>query len=144
MPQIPTGFNFTDEFYESANTTLVFKWDPPQGSGPAAIVDNYIVSIFPRPLSHPTLNNMIGFPPWNVTLSHNTAYNISITAINCAGASYAFTFDEIEYSKMKFYLAIVLSNYLFSKLWRTNSSCQWVCASLSSHKRRCLCYVWVQ
>ena len=100
MPQVPTGFNFTNEFHESNKTTLVFEWDSPQGSGPAAIVDNYIISIFPRPLSHPSLN-MIEFPPWNVTLSHNTAYTIIIRANNCAGVSNGYTFDETQYSKLE-------------------------------------------
>ena len=98
MPQIPTGFNITNEIHELMNTTLVFEWDPPQGSGPETIVDNYIISIFPLPLSHPSLN-MVLTPPWNVTLSHNVAYNITIAAVNCAGVSNRFIFDETEYSK---------------------------------------------
>ena len=98
MPQIPTGFNFTSEFHEPMNTTLVFIWDPLQGSGPETIVDNYVISIFPLPLTYPILN-MVLTPPWNVTLSHNVAYNITIAAVNCAGVSTSFIFDETEYSE---------------------------------------------
>ena len=82
-------------------TTLVFEWDPPQGSGPAAIIDYYVISILPRTLS-PLNENVVQTlqtPPWNVTLSHNTAYSINISAVNCAGVSSAFIFKETEYSK---------------------------------------------
>ena len=80
------------------NTTLTLEWDLPQGSGPEAIVDSYTISISPSPLSHPGINMGV-FSPWNVTLAHNTTYNIEITAVNCAGESRAFSLPDIEYSE---------------------------------------------
>ena len=78
------------------DTTLTLEWDPPQGSGPEAIVDSYTISISPDPLSHPGVNMNLS-SPWNVTLAHNTTYSIGITAVNCAGESDNFTLPDIEY-----------------------------------------------
>ena len=80
------------------DTTLTLEWDPPQGSGPEAIVDNYIISISPDPLSHPGVNMNLS-SPWNLTLAHNTTYSIGITAVNCAGESNNLTLPDIEYSR---------------------------------------------
>ena len=95
---MPSGFNFTREYHEINSTTLTFEWDPPLGSGPEAVVDNYTISISPAPLSHPS-TNVVPSSPWNVTLAHNIPYTINITSVNCAGESDRFTFPDIEYSK---------------------------------------------
>ena len=78
------------------DTTLTLEWDPPQGSGPEAIVDSYTISISPDPLSHLGVNMNLS-SPWNVTLAHNTTYSIGITAVNCAGESDSFTLADIQY-----------------------------------------------
>ena len=79
------------------DTTLTLEWDPPQGSGPEAIVDSYTISIS-NPMSQPLL-----FPnlssPWNITLAHNTSYSIGLAALNCAGDGAAFFLPTIEYSE---------------------------------------------
>ncbi len=67
-------------------TTVTLDWDPPQGSGPEAIVDNYIISISPDPPYKPAMN-VVPSPPWNITLIHNTEYNLDISATNCLGRS---------------------------------------------------------
>lgn len=113
VPLSPTGFNYTREYHEDTNTTIAFKWDPPHGSGPEAIVDYYTLSITPPPLSHPCMMvfDMIQSRQWNATLAHNTMYSINLTAVNCRGRSDALTYS-IEYSKivtLKF--CLFLTNY---------------------------------
>ena len=80
------------------NTTLTLDWNAPLGSGPQAVVDNYTLSISPTPLSHPG-TIVVQNPPFNVTLAHNIAYILNITAVNCAGESETLTFPDIEYSE---------------------------------------------
>ena len=101
VPFITTGFNITGEYHQGMTTTIVFEWDLPQGSGPAAIVDYYIISISPKPPSHPS-TNAVSQSPWNVSLVHNTEYSVNITSVNCAGQGHTFTFTEIDYSKAEF------------------------------------------
>ena len=97
-PLAPTGLNYTSEYHQFMNSTLTLDWDAPLGSGPQAVVDNYTLSISPAPLSHPG-TNVVQDPPFNVTLAHNIAYTLNITAVNCAGESETVTFPDIEYSE---------------------------------------------
>lgn len=106
VPLIPTGFNYTGEDHGMMDTTLIFDWDPPQGLGPEAIVDDYVISISPSPLSHPG-TDVVSSPPWNVTLDHNTLYTINITAMNCAGEGDTFIAAEIEYRKQNRIYSII-------------------------------------
>lgn len=80
------------------DTTITLEWDLPQGSGPETIVDSYIISISPSPLSHPAVNWIL-FSPWNVTLAHNITYSINISAVNCVGESATFVLPNLEYSE---------------------------------------------
>ena len=86
MPLVPTRFYVTGEYPARSNVTVTFVWDPPQGMGPEVIVDYYLVSISPRPLSHPIVNRVYS-SPWNVTVDYNTVYTANITAVNCVGQS---------------------------------------------------------
>ncbi len=80
------------------DNTVTFEWDPPPGIGPEAIVDNYTISIIPKPLSHPILS--VGLSsPWNVTLDYNVNYRATIVAVNCAGESDSLGLNIIEYGK---------------------------------------------
>ena len=79
-------------------TALTFEWDPPQGSGPETIVDNYTIIIHPQPFTGPNIN-IVSLRLWNITLAHNKIYSINITAVNCAGAGETFIHPNIEYSK---------------------------------------------
>ena len=92
-------------------TTITLDWDPPQGSGPEAIVDNYTVSISPDPPFQPTINHVI-LPPWNVTLTHNVEYTVYITAFNCFGES-GRTVLSRTYSKCAESIVIMVPNPLF-------------------------------
>ena len=98
----------TRESYTVTNVTVTFEWDPPAGSGPEAIVDNYIISILPMPASHP-ISNVVYFTTLNVTLDYNTTYNASIAAFNCAGESRSVVLSDIEYG-MIFYLFCSLTS----------------------------------
>ena len=82
-------------------TTVTLDWDPPQGSGPGTVVDNYTVSISPDPPYQPA-TNIVPSPPWNITLGHNVQYNINLTAINCAGSTEPVELSGIEFSKLIF------------------------------------------
>ncbi len=79
-------------------STVTFEWDPPLDSGFEAIVDYYRILITPSPPSLQPGSNLLLSPPWNVTLAHNLAYNVSIRAENCAGQSLALTVYNIRYS----------------------------------------------
>lgn len=111
VPLAPTGFNYTREYHEMMSTTLTFEWDPPQGSGPEATVDYYTIVISPLPLSHPCTNvvDVVESRQWNVTLAHNTAYSINISALNCEGRSGVFASPAIEYGKHAFMIFLPLS-----------------------------------
>ena len=85
-------------------TNLTFKWDPPQGSGPENIVDNYTIIIHPEPILTSSINIIVSLLSWNVTLAHNEMYSINITAVNCAGSGETFVFPSIEYSKLRVHL----------------------------------------
>ncbi len=74
----------------------MFEWDPPNGSGPEAVVENYIISILPMPASHP-ISNVVDFTSWNVTLDYNVIYNATITALNCVGESIPNVLTNIQY-----------------------------------------------
>ena len=98
VPLLPTGFNITREYYTTMDNTVMFEWDPPPGSGPEAIVDNYTITITPAPVSHP-ISNVVITSPWNVTINYNVIYTATISAVNCAGDSPSLTLSAIEYSK---------------------------------------------
>lgn len=78
--------------------TVDFDWAHPQGSGPEAIVDYYIISISPNPLSHPGSNN-VSSPPWNVTVGYNVDHTVNITAVNCAGNSDTLVSSNVRFGK---------------------------------------------
>ncbi len=84
------------EYYTVENSTITFTWNPPPGSGPEAIVDNYTISIEPAPISH-SMTSVGLSSPWNVTLNYNVEYSATIIAINCAGESDSSTLNDIEY-----------------------------------------------
>ena len=99
MPLTPTGFSILSDHHRANDTIPTFEWDPPGGMGPQTIVDYYIISISPSPLSHPG-TNIVHSSPWNVTLAYNTLYNLSITAVNCAGESGVFVLTGLEFGKV--------------------------------------------
>ena len=102
MPITPSGFGVSMEYFAYSNNTITFDWDPPQGVGPEAIVDYYVIAISPAPLSHPILNN-VSSSPWNVTVAYNTGYSVNITAVNCAGRSGTFVLADFIYGKIQYY-----------------------------------------
>ncbi len=83
-------------YFTPIDTTVMFEWDPPNGSGPEAVVENYIISILPMPDSHP-ISNVVNTTSWNVTLDYNVVYNATITAQNCAGKSEINVLTNIQY-----------------------------------------------
>ena len=103
----------TNDYHDDMETTITLVWDPPQGNGPEAIVDNYTISISPAPPNQPA-NILVSSSPWNVTLAHNNVYNINLTAINCIGESKPVTLPDIEYSKRDISLY-----YTFNGSWKS-------------------------
>ena len=79
-------------------TTITLDWDPPQGRGPEAVIDNYTISILPAPPYQPA---KVTLPTrqLNVTLAHNIMYAINLTAINCVGESDPSLLTDIQFSK---------------------------------------------
>ena len=100
VPVIPSGFNITGVIYTVENLTVTFEWDEPRGSGPEVVVDTYIITIYPSPLTPSDVNRLPNSPlAFNATLDYNTTYMATITAENCAGRSETFVYpDRIEYS----------------------------------------------
>ena len=86
VPTVPASFNVSGKFEEISNIIITFSWDPPQGSGVTTIVDDYIISISPKPLSHP-ITNILNSTSINVTLEYNEEYTVLLEAVNCAGKS---------------------------------------------------------
>ena len=87
--------------------TITFEFDLLQGSGPERVVDYYIISISPEPLSHPVINSVYS-SPWNVTVSYNTEYTATIKAVNCVGVSSVSRLSNIILYgtyKINYYLA---------------------------------------
>ena len=67
--------------------------------GPDTVVDFYIVSISPAPLSHPVVNT-INTASLAVTVEYNTVYSVNVTSVNCAGMSEMLISPRsIEYSE---------------------------------------------
>ncbi len=62
------------------------------------MVDKYLISIIPVPLSHSTLT-VVFVEAINVTLEYNMIYNASILAVNCAGESSRLYLIGNEFSK---------------------------------------------
>ena len=83
-------------YYAILNYTISLQWNPPEGSGPAAMVDRYILSVIPKPVSHP-ISNEVYSTIWSVTLNYNTVYIATITAVNCAGESNTVVLPGIQY-----------------------------------------------
>ncbi len=98
VPLTPTGLQVVMEYYTVEDNTVTFAWDPPPGSGPEAIVDNYTISIMPIPVSH-SITSVGLSSPWNVTLNYNVNYTATIIALNCAGMSDSLELISIEYGK---------------------------------------------
>ena len=86
VPLPPIDFRTTAEYHDSMETTVTLDWNPPQGSGPEAIIDNYTIYISPTPPYQPATVSLLS-RPWNVTLAHNVNYTLNLTARNCAGES---------------------------------------------------------
>ncbi len=86
IPLTPSGLSIIRQYHGSMQTTVMLDWDPPQGRGPEAIVDNYTISILPAPLFQPA-RITVPSGPYNVTLAHNELYAINLAAVNCAGES---------------------------------------------------------
>ena len=125
VPLSPTGFNITGLYHGTMETTITLEWDPPDGSGPEAIVDNYTISISPDPPYKPAINFVL-LPPWNVTLTHNVEYTINVTALNCFGESSPTVLSN-TYSKLKYNRnsSMILLHSLLSKLWDSSKSNKW-------------------
>ncbi len=98
-PQAVTGFNITRDFSTNGDNTIVLEWDPPTGSGPDTIIDNYTVHIFPQPISH-SISNTVFSSPLLVSINYGVKYTATITAENCAGRSTSSTLNDIEYGKL--------------------------------------------
>ena len=99
VPLPPTDFSIVEEYHDNMETTVLLGWNPPQGSGPEFIVQNYSVEISPAPPYHPGVV-ILSSPPWNVTLLQNIEYTINITAMNCAGKSITI-FLPVELGKIQ-------------------------------------------
>lgn len=96
VPLTPFRFSIAEVYYTDMNVTITFEWYEPQGRGPEAIVDDYIITVAPNPVS-PSSIITIRSSPLNVTLNYNYVYTATIIAVNCAGESEAFALSDIEY-----------------------------------------------
>lgn len=104
LPQVPTGLQIRSRHYDASNVTVTLAWDAPQGDG---VVEHYIISISPPPLSH-SMETTVLASPWNVTLNSSigVCYNASIVAVNCNGESGPLQFD-VTASASKYWWLVV-------------------------------------
>ena len=98
MPDSPINFTTTGQYDTLTDTTITFSWYPPQGDGVETVVDDYLLSIVPTPLSHSTLTVVLT-TSINVTLRYNTQYMVTLRARNCAGESSVVAFSTL-FSKL--------------------------------------------
>ena len=96
VPSAPIAFSIIMEYHGSMETTVTLDWDPPQGTGPEAVVDNYTISISPMP----PYQQEVFIQKFNVTLAHNVFYTINLTAMNCAGESEPAILSNIGFSEL--------------------------------------------
>ena len=101
VPQAVTGLNIFSEYYSVMNITVSFEWDPPPGSGPEVIVDNYTITIIPEPVSH-NISNTAYSTELSVILNYNVIYTATVAAQNCAGESESVVLSNIEYGKAQY------------------------------------------
>ena len=99
VPLRPSNFSITEQYDTISNTTITLEWSPPQGSGSEAVVDYYIFSISPTPLSH-TTSVIVNSFAIRVTVEYNVAYKFNILAINCAGQSNISTLQNIKFGML--------------------------------------------
>ena len=97
-PLAPYGFEVTRELDTTIGLNVTFGWNPPVALGPEAIVDSYIISIIPEPLSHP-ISSKVNSTRLKVTLLYNEEYTVTVTSVNCAGASNPLEATNIVFSK---------------------------------------------
>ena len=83
------------------NVTVRFEWDLPRGNGPETVVDFFLISIYPMPLSHP-FNNTVYSTSWNTTIAYNLDYTTLVTAVNCAGESEPYVLSDLQISRFLF------------------------------------------
>ena len=76
-------------------------WDPPTGSGSELIIKEYIVTIFPKPISHP-ITNVAFSSPFYATLNYNITYDVTITAVNCVAEAIPSILNNIEYNNIEY------------------------------------------
>ena len=114
VPSMLSGFNVTGVEYKVTNINVTFEWDLPQGGGPEVVIDYYLLSVFPRPLSQPiTANISRSLLSWEVTVEYTVIYSANITAINCAGGSEtAILPTVIEFSRFHLYPASTLLRFI--------------------------------
>lgn len=97
VPNVVSNFRILSEDSGVSDISITLSWDEPAGVGAEAIVDQYMVSFTPQPLSDLAVN-YISALSFNVTLKYNELYNAGIRAENCAGSSVTSSRDII-YSK---------------------------------------------
>ena len=98
VPLPPTNFSIIEVYHDDRETTVSLAWNPPQGSGPEVIVQNYSIVLSPAP-QYQSAVIIVSSPPWNVTLLHNQEYIINITSLNCAGESTPPVVLNVEFGK---------------------------------------------
>ncbi len=69
----------------ASSSIITLEWDPPSSTGGVSV--SYTLTISPTPLSGSPVTMVTTSA--HVTMSYNTPYNLTITAINCAGSSNA-------------------------------------------------------
>ncbi len=103
---------------------VTFEWDPPSGNGPGVVVDNYIITIIPEPVSHNISNNVSStLDQWSVILDYNVIYTATIVAQNCAEESESVLLSNIKYGR-KIPLHYILLHIQYSVHTNTNAMCR--------------------
>ena len=98
--------------HDVRNVVITLAWEAPRGEGPEAVVDHYIISLSPSPLS--PMDTMVLASPWNVTLNSNEVLTATIVAVNCNGESDPLVFDVITGAIPLLHLSLCNANLQIS------------------------------
>jgi hypothetical protein len=100
-PDPVTNFQRQNEELQPWLVVITLAWEPPAGKSPETHVDHYSLSVLPRPISHPQVNNvtMLSF---QVTVDYNVNYRIAINSVNCAGSSLTSFITDVTFYGERF------------------------------------------
>lgn len=121
LPLPPSGLRVIGRTDSMTDTSIDLAWDAPEGDGAESLVDHYILSISPPPLSAP-METVVPASPWStVLISSIEVYTASVTAVNCNGNSAALTLN-INLSKCMLWMGCWAIGYILLRSYSADTN----------------------